>query len=319
MTAPLEVTTAECVRLDGMRVPSGARFFYVKMADSMRLRVMRLPSRRKAPRGSVILVPGRAEFCEKYFEIAEDFRARGFTVMTVDHRGQGLSDRVLPRTDQGSYIDSFDTYVDDLDALIKTLKHDLPKPHVMVGHSMGGCIGLLGILRGKLNPDIAVFNAPMLGVVGLEQPFVTPLVSAVATMGLSKRAIPFRGQKTGIPTPFPNNKHSSDRQRHGIWRAYLDSAPRLRLAGPTLGWIKAAGKAMAFIKRNAVNLTVPTLIVAAGSDRIVVPEDVTRFAKTAKCELLYIPDARHEVFIEQDHIRAEFLERFDAFCDSQAV
>lgn len=311
------ITDGEAVRLDGLFFPKGARFAYVQLPD-MRLRVMLLPSRRKDPRGSVILVPGRTEFCEKYFETAEDFRTRGFTVFVMDHRGQGLSDRILDNV-LGSYIKSFNSYVNDLVALLELFQAELPRPHIMVGHSMGGAIGLLGMLQGKLAPDAAVYNAPMLGLVGLEQPFVTPILQTMSAMGLAKRPIPFQAQRAGLPVPFANNKLTSDKGRYNVWRAYFDNAPRLRLGGPTYAWINASAKAIRFINRNAKNLKTPTLMVSAGSDRIVIPEDVESFAQRAGCELLRLPEARHETFLEQDYLRHQFFDRFDAFCEAQAL
>ena len=326
LTAQPLIEPGEAVRFDGMPFPSGAQFSYVTRpvraagmsAKPLRLRVMILPAKTAEPRGSVILSPGRTEFIEKYFELAEDFRARGYSVFVIDHRGQGLSDRVLPDVLK-SYIRRFDDYVDDLAYCLNVFKADLPRPHILVGHSMGGCVGLHGILSGDLAPDAAVFNAPMLGIVGLEQPMVAPIMSILSRLGLARRNIPFQAQRSGLPVPFKINKLTSDRARYSRWRAYFDSAPRLRLSGPTYGWIHAAVKSMKFVQRNASRLNTPTLIVIAGADRIVVPEDVRVFAKNSKAQTLELPTALHETFLERDEIRAAFFERFDAFCKSQAV
>ena len=66
----------------------------IKTPDGVTLRFARWapPPGRK---GTVVVLQGRAEFIEKYFETVRDLRARGFAVATFDWRGQGLSDRAL--------------------------------------------------------------------------------------------------------------------------------------------------------------------------------------------------------------------------------
>src|SRR5262249_62139395 len=63
----------------------------IQTPDGVNLRFARWapPPGRK---GTVLVLQGRAEFIEKYFETVRDLRARGFAVVTFDWRGQGLSD-----------------------------------------------------------------------------------------------------------------------------------------------------------------------------------------------------------------------------------
>src|ERR1039457_1328599 len=63
----------------------------IKTLDGVSLRFARWapPVGRK---GTVVVLQGRAEYIEKYFETVRDLRARGFAVSTFDWRGQGLSD-----------------------------------------------------------------------------------------------------------------------------------------------------------------------------------------------------------------------------------
>ena len=44
-------------------------------------------------RGICVLLNGQTEFIEKYFEVIDELRGRGFTVATMDWRGQGGSSR----------------------------------------------------------------------------------------------------------------------------------------------------------------------------------------------------------------------------------
>ena len=316
MIAPA-ITDGEAIRLDGLPFPDAARFMYLTH-NSNRLRVCILESDRRAPRGSILLIPGRTEFIEKFFETAQDFRKRGYVVMIMDHRGQGLSDRLLDDPLK-SWVKSFDDYVEDVAFVVNTLEAQLPRPHILVGHSMGGCIGLQGLISGHLNPDCAVFNAPMLQVYELETPPLPQAVSVLALLGMSHRFLPFQPQRQGIPVPFKVNKLTSDKARYMRWRAYFDKAPRLRVAGPTYGWARAAWRSMGYVNRNAAKLQTPTLICATSMDPIVVTPVVKEFAAKAGCDFKLIIGALHETFLESDNYREEFFASFDAFCDRQAV
>jgi lysophospholipase len=312
-----DLQAGEAIRLEGLPFPERAQFSYITH-KGVRLRVLVLPSNAVEARGSIILVPGRTEFIEKYFETAESFRARGFTVLIMDHRGQGLSDRLLSDPLK-SWVSSFDDYAIDLAFIIKTLSHDLPRPHVLVGHSMGGAISLLGLIKGYLDPDICVVNAPMLSLYGQDTPPMTQVVSILSVLGFSRRRLPFQPANEGIPIPFKGNKLTSDKARYKRWRAYFDNAPRLRVAGPTYGWIRAADRAMRTLNRNAKKLKTPTLIVQTSMDTIVIPSAVKEFAHKAGTDFKMINGARHETFLEQDEYRDQFFESFDAFCKKHAV
>jgi hypothetical protein len=58
------------------------------------------------------LLPGRAEFIEKYFEVVRELKNRGFAVVTFDWRWQGLSGRVLADRQKG-YVENFRQYDTD--------------------------------------------------------------------------------------------------------------------------------------------------------------------------------------------------------------
>ena len=63
----------------------------------------------------IVVCPGRIESYIKYAELAYDLFHLGFDVLIIDHRGQGLSGRMLPDTHRG-HVDNFSDYVDDLAA-----------------------------------------------------------------------------------------------------------------------------------------------------------------------------------------------------------
>ena len=322
MLAPLpNFEEAEIVQPGGRPVPAvlepRLKTYYIEN-EGVRLRVMLASAVTDNPRGSVIFSPGRTEFIEKYFETTADLIQRGFNVLMVDPRGQGLSDRVLEDRLK-SYIKDFQIYADDLAFAAKEFAPLLPRPHIAMGHSMGGTIVLHAVLSGVLKPDVVVCSAPMLGLFDLETPVLRYTIVALSQLGLDKRNLPFQRQRAGLPIPFQGNKLTSDQDRYRAWASFFQSTPRLRVGQPTFGWIRAALASMAYVNRNAPNLKVPGLMLGAGGDPIVDPTSVQRFAENASCEYKVIPGALHEVFLERDVIRDDALAKIDAFLDVQKI
>jgi lysophospholipase len=121
--------------------PPGAIEEYIRAADGVRLRTARwAPS---SPIGTVVLLGGRGEFIEKYFEVVGELLIRGFAVAAMDWRGQGGSDRALPNAHKG-HVDDFSQFECDLGALVtEVLDRQCPRPWIGLSHSMGAAV-LLG-------------------------------------------------------------------------------------------------------------------------------------------------------------------------------
>ena len=99
-------------------VPSGATTGFFKGHDGIKLRFARWEATRGPRRGTVCLFQGRGEFIEKYFEVVADLRRRGFSVATMDWRGQGGSDRLLSNPRKG-HVRSFADFDQDLAQFMK--------------------------------------------------------------------------------------------------------------------------------------------------------------------------------------------------------
>lgn len=91
----------------------------------------------------IVVCPGRIESYIKYAELAYDLFHLGFDVLIIDHRGQGLSGRMLPDTHRG-HVDNFSDYVDDLAAFWQQEVQPGPwRKRYILAHSMGGAISTL--------------------------------------------------------------------------------------------------------------------------------------------------------------------------------
>ena len=334
-SAPLDFPRADLVQPPGHDVPEllapRLSLYFLDRPESagrpaQRLRVMVATHAPRevdgepvdAPRGTIFFSPGRTEFIEKYLETVADLIARGFWVVMVDPRGQGLSDRLLDDRLK-SYVADFQDYSDDLGWVCETLSAHCPKPFIAMGHSMGGTIVLQSVLTGTLSPSAVICSAPMLGLMDLDTVMIRGAISGLSALGLSTRNLPFQKQRGGLPVAFADNKLTTDRARYARWASFFQNTPRLRVGEPTFGWIAQALKAMAFVNRNARELKIPGLMVAAGGDQIVDPASVQDFAAKARCHYHVVPGAKHELFLERDSMRDEFFAEIDAFLEEQGL
>ena len=268
-------------------------------------------------KGTVVLLQGRAEFIEKYFETVADLRTRGFAVATLDWRGQGLSDRALPDRLKG-YVRSFSDYDLDLETFMReVVLPDCPPPIFGIGHSMGGAVLVRAARLGHRWFDRIVLSAPMIALRntrGLSVARTT--VKATRLFGFGGSYIP-GGDRAAVGTrPFAGNMLTTDPVRYARNAAVLEAEPALGLAAPTIAWADSAFKAMGEFAQHSypAKIRQPILIVGAGRDAVVSTQAIEDFAMRLRAgSHLVVAGAEHEVLMEQDRYRAQFWAAFDAF------
>lgn len=301
-------------------VPGGAVLGELKTPDGMRLRVARWEATRGPRRGTVCLFGGRGEFIEKYFEVVADLRRRGFAVATMDWRGQGGSSRQLANPRKG-HVQSFADYDADLTLLMKEIVlPDCPPPFIAMGHSMGANILLHNAARPGSWFDRMILTAPMIALadekVGYPQQVARAYAEAACLVGLSRNYIKGGSDEVVEQGPFEGNALTSDRERWARNKAVLDAEPALGLGSPTIGWLRAAYRAMGVVSADgfAQSVRVPMMVFVAGKDRIVSQAAAEDFAVGLKVGThVLLPSSRHEILQETDSIRLRFWAAFDAY------
>jgi lysophospholipase len=301
-------------------VPPGAIVSPVRTIDDVLLRVVRWVPEGE-PRGTVAILQGRTEFIEKYFEVVDELLARGFVVVAMDWRGQGLSDRALKDARKG-HVDDFAFFERDLDALHQQVLQFLcPEPWFALGHSMGGAILLAQARAGRSPFARMVLSAPMIDIAGLRFPrLIRALMEGLDMVGLGTAYVPGGSRRATLEGGFADNDLTSDPVRFARLARILQAAPQLGLGGPTVGWLNAAFRLMdEFADAEYPRRTfTPTLVIGAGADRVVFGPALERFATRLKVgQLIMIPGAQHEILVERDSIRAQFWAAFDAFIPGQ--
>lgn len=127
-----------------------------------RLRYAVFRSGDTAAKGTVVLLHGRNESIEKYFEMIGDLLARGLWVATFDWRGQAGSERLLKQLRRG-HVRRFSDYEQDLSIFLeKIVLPDTRLPFFLVAHSMGALVALAQAPRLATRIDRMVLNASTL-------------------------------------------------------------------------------------------------------------------------------------------------------------
>ena len=298
-------------------MPDNAFAGMLTMRDGIRLRYARFSAVARPLRGTVVIVQGRNESIEKYFETIRDLSARGFGTVTFDLRGQGRSGRML-RDPQRGHVDDFRHYVDDLEPLFQeVVLPDCRGPYYLLGHSTGALVSLLAapILANRVQR--MVLTAPLIGLAGLPFSMMTTrrIASLMYALGLGSRYLG-GGPRKARATPFEANVLTSDPARYRRNIAIVEHYPELGLGGPTASWIRAACIAAerAAEPDFVAGLHIPMLILAAGNDRVVDTPTTERFARRLRSgSMVTIDGARHELLQEADIYREPLLAAIDAF------
>ena len=317
------MSDAPLIAIPGQPEPPGGRAFYIAAADGVSLRVAHWPVARLGDPplggGTAFLLGGRTEFIEKYADAAHALVSRGYQVLAMDWRGQGLSDRLLPDRLRG-HVARFADFDRDLDALAGYAKSiDAPRPWIVVAHSMGGHNALRHAAGGSSPFDALALSAPMCRI---HLPPPGFLIRALVYLGayFAPNAYAF-GQVPPGPADevFEKNNLTSDAGRFAVMVKAWRLEPRLQLGGVTFGWLAQALSSMAFLRKaqSLARITMPVMIAAAMADKIVDPAAYPAMVKhMPKAQLVPIDGSKHEILREADRYRTQFWAGFDRLTQS---
>lgn len=249
------------------------------------------------PRGIVVVSHGYAEHSVRYVPFAEHLAARGIATVGIDHRGHGLSEG--PR----GHCRDFDEFVADLRMLVDQVEAWWPgTPRVLFGHSMGGLIAFLYLLRHGATVRAGALSGPAFAVPRPGPPWQVAIVKALA------RVAP----RVSFTTALDADALARDPE---VGRAYVADPLVHRRA--TVGFVCAFLRAQERALTEAPSLATPLLILQGDADRLVVPAGAQAIAARLRCEheLAILPGFYHELLNEPATERALVVERLDRWID----
>ncbi|WP_310498337.1 alpha/beta hydrolase [Sandarakinorhabdus sp.] len=290
--------------------PGGMQSMQV-MADGWPLRAILWPAV-TGKQGSILFLGGRGDFIEKYAEGLWALTDAGWGVASFDWRGQGLSGRVGKSPMHGDAPDGdFALWASDLAAMSDWFRANMPGPHMIVAHSMGGHLTLRHLADHPHDFARAVLLSPMAGV---RAPPLGPVIARAAAalmvmLGQGRRFVAGGGPyRAGVAGSARQRLLTSDPVRYADEAWWCAQNPALAIGSVTWGWLDAAFRSMAALRARLPGITTPVAIHMAAADGLV-DSAATRALAAA------MPDARlteyagagHELLRESDAVRCAVL------------
>ncbi|MCB1556685.1 MAG: alpha/beta hydrolase [Alphaproteobacteria bacterium] len=312
--------------------PAGWRWHSFKNPHGEILRFGTVAPDHGIPDAIVIMLPGLSEFGEKYYELAHDMLKRNLSLWVLDWRGQGKSGRYLDNPHK-RHSAGFNRDIEDLHYfLMEYVKHAAVHPNVgriplvMLGHSMGGNIGLRYLHRHPEMFACAAFSAPMIGIraFGALPRWFSLAVSRMVSILAGRRYVP--GGEDWRPRMSPDSRSqdvlSGDPVRNAIHDSWSACDPALQVGNVTFGWVYEALISCAKLQNKKLlrHIRTPCLLSLAGQDRLVDPKKIRMVARAIPgARLIELPDSHHEILMERDEIRDRFLAAFDEMLTAHEI
>ena len=259
------------------------------------------------PRALALIMHGYAEHCGRYREVANVLNRTGVAALSYDMRGHGRAEG------QQGHVANYLDYLRDMEAALDRLderaSHSYPgtePPIMLVTHSNGGLIAMRAICDPmRLQPRLAaaVLSSPFLGL-KLKIPRTKALLSKAAA-----RLAPTLSLANDIDVADLTHDTGKLAERR------MDT---LCHEVASAGWFDSALYTQQYVAEFAHRVTIPTLWLVAGEDRLADPEVARRIHQKVRAPTRYVdlPGMFHEVFNEVDrervfgHLTSFIVDRF---------
>jgi lysophospholipase len=268
-----------------------------------------VPANAKA---TIVILNGRTESVLKYQEMFYELARQGYAVFSYDHRGQGLSGRMLEDPQVG-HVEDFQHYVQDVALFMAQFSSQMPGPKLLMAHSMGGAIASAYLAKAPKQFIAAAMSAPM-HAPNTEVVFGAKdgcYLAAALRWSCSDCYAGFVSQPYNAG-PFVGNIYTQSEIRYRRFREQYQQQPKIQLGGPSWQWVSEACAIADEMPQVAAQIQTPVLILQAGADAAVTPQAQDEFCQQIGnyCEgghVMYVDGARHEFFIEADQYRLPAL------------
>ncbi len=256
----------------------------------------------------LFVLPGMTEPEIKYTEFIYDLRLKfSGTIIAVDHRGQGQSDRDIEDL-QKTFVFNFNSYISDFEKIVN-IEKKLYKDLYLVGHSMGAHIAFKYMLKYPKRFSKAILVSPMFEM-EIGMPWVLIDIYKFIMRPELSDYLPGRGsfKKTLSDDKKKQSVVTSSISRINLERFYLMSDPKIQKGGPTLGWLLEAKKSNLDLRASLKTIETPIIILQAENDKMVKSEAQNIVCKKQiNCRLINVKQSKHEILMEQDAIRNQAL------------
>jgi acylglycerol lipase len=245
--------------------------------DGTALLLRRWPSDAGPAWGTVLLVHGLAEHSGRWEHVGRHLAAAGLDVEATDLRGFGGS------AGRRAWVDRWSQFHDDLEERVAANRAAGDRPLALYGQSLGGLIALGYVLDGRSLPDALILSAPAIDVAipGWQRLLARALGRlapgiAIAN-GIDPRVLSRDPAVVAAYGPDPLNHHRT-----------------------TTGFAVRSFAEQARVRANLDRLTLPTLVIHGGEDRLVPPAISAPLDGRPGVTRRVYPGIRHELHNEPE-------------------
>lgn len=261
-----------------METPQTSR---LRASDGIGLHVADWPAPPHAgARRGVLIMHGLGEHAGRYPHVARFFNDCGFAVRTYDHRGHGRSDG--PRGD----VPDETAMLRDAALVMQDFAQRFDVPPLLLGHSMGGLMAARFATARLAQISGLVLSSPALAIPLSRANKLLLAVTSVLTPGVAVA--------NGLPLKYLSHDPA-------VIEAYSKDPLVHNKISPRL--LRSMLASVDFAQQHAHELRAPTLLLVAGSDRLVDARGSDAFhARLAPGvgTIRRYPELYHELFNETE-------------------
>lgn len=235
-------------------------------------------------RGGIVLMHGLGEHSGRYAHVVRFFNERGLAVRTYDHRGHGRSGGTPGDVPHDMAM------LQDAKLVIDDFASQLGRAGstrlILLGHSMGGLIAARFATARMVSLDGLILSSPALAInMSAGQKMLAKMLGKIAS-GLAI--------SNGLKTQYLSHDPQVEQNYLKDPLVHPKISPRL---------LQSMFGAIEFAHSHASELTVPTLLVVSGDDKLVDASGSETFFKRLRPGIGTMhryDDLYHEVFNELD-------------------
>ena len=234
---------------------------YTSILSKDGLKITTFSNYLKSEKGVMIITHGMGEHSMRYTEMADFYTNEGYTVISFDIRGHGLSEG------KRGHTPGYEFLMDDIERVYNQVKKDYPSlPIFLFGHSMGGNLVLNFLLRKPNSICGAIVTGAYLKL-GFEPPKWKIILAK-----LSSSIWPTLSQPTDLELD------ALSRNKEVIRKYENDELVHDRITSAFFINVHFAGQ---YVIDHANEIKTPLLVMHGMEDRLTSPKGSQEFASNA--------------------------------------
>ena len=269
-------------------------------------------------KATMVISHGFTESAEKFREMSYYYFCSGCSVFAIDHRGHGYSHRENPENPETVHIDNFDTYIEDLkifvDTVVKPQSKDLPL--YLYGHSMGGAVSVLFLMKYADVFEKCILTAPMISANTANMPHALTgnLAKLFIRLGKPKEAV--LGMGGYNPDRKFEDSNDTSRARFDYYQIKRNATREYQTSRPSYAWVKEAVRIVKvqLDEKNCKKIKTKVLLCQPEWDAsVIMPPQNVFVSRVYNAQFKKFYGAKHEIYMSPNDVMQKYLDTIFTF------